>query len=72
MQHIARHLNPDQMANASDFLSRLDSSASNDLGLALDLSITSNKSSMINLQGKSFTVKWIRPARDHAVGNGVD
>src|SRR5436190_3392753 len=60
------------MANTGDFLSRLDSSASDDLRLALDLSVTSNKSSMINFQGKSFTVKRIRPARDHAVGNGVD
>src|SRR6266849_5045164 len=72
MEHIAGHFNPDQMPNLGNFLSGPDSGSRSNLRLALDLSVTSKKRSVINLERKSFAIKRIRAARDHAIGNGVD
>jgi len=60
------------MPDASDLLSCMDFSASSDLCVALDLSVTSEKRSVINLQCKSFAVKCIGSPRDCPIGNGVD
>src|SRR6266480_895949 len=60
------------MPDAGNSLSCFDFRASSDLSLALDLSITSKKRSMINLQGESLAVKWIRSARDNTISDGVD
>src|SRR5262249_3864165 len=72
MEHIARHCNPDQMPNLGNFLSGPDSGSLCNVRFALDLSVTSEKRSVINLECKSFAVKCIRAARDHAIGNGMD
>ena len=72
MQHIARHPNSDQMPHSGDLLPGSNGVSSSYICLALDLSVTGEDRSMINLQGKSFTVKWIWSSSNNTVSDGVD
>src|SRR5260370_36042008 len=60
------------MPNHSDFLSRADISSSGNVCFTLDLSVASEKRSVVNLESIGFAVKRIRPSDDNTVGNGAD
>src|SRR4249919_4270873 len=72
MQHIARHLNTNQVSDLGDLISCVDPVAFLHSCCFLDLSVTREELAVIDLQSKGFAIKRVRSAGDGAVGDRVN